>query len=152
MSYVEVCCIVLYSSHKRGHYAGRDGNLVVTDRQLDRLALYSTEGTALLSVNMSLMGKPSSATQLASGELVVVREKANMCVFAANGRDKRIIKETLSKPCCVAQDKDGNFLVLDYDLKTASIYSSQSYTRTSQVSTPRYNLYSIILFLFLYYR
>ena len=83
---------------------------------------------------MSLMGKPSSAAQLKSGDVIIIREKSSMCVFGPNGRDKRVIKETLSKPCCIALDKDSSFLVLDYDLKTAIIFSTATFTKTGQVS------------------
>ncbi len=110
-----------------------DGNLVVTDRQLDRVSIYSSQGKAVLEMNMSLMGKPISGAQLSNGDVVIVREKSSMCVFGPNGKDKRVIKENMSKPCCIAVGADGNFMILDYDMKTVLIFCGKAYTKLGQV-------------------
>ena len=113
-----------------------DGNLVVSDRQLDRVSVYNIMGKSILEMNMSLMGQPISGAQLNSGDIVIVREKSSMCVFGPNGKDKRVIKENMSKPCCIAVNSDGNFLVLDYDMKTIMTFCGKTYAKIGQVRVP----------------
>ena len=113
-----------------------DGSLIVTDRQLDRVCIYNHFGRCTLQINMSLMGKPISGLQLDNRDIVIVREKSSLCVFGPNGKDKRVIKESLSKPCCIALGKEGTFLVLDYDLKAVFIFCTRTYSKVAHIPVP----------------
>ena len=110
-----------------------DDQLVVTDRQLDKVSIYSHEGKLQANICTTLMGKPLCGIQLPSGDIVIVREKPSLCVFGINGNDKRIIKEALSRPCCITLTHDGNFMVLDYDLRVVTTFCGKTFAKLSHV-------------------
>ena len=110
-------------------------HLIVTDRQLERVSLFDAGGKYRGQICTASMGKPLSGAQLPNGDVVIVREKPTLCVFSPHGRDKKILKESLMRPCCVSTTPDGNFMVLDFAQKQVMKFCSNTYTKISEIST-----------------
>ena len=110
-----------------------NGELVVTDRQLDKISTFTDAGERVLDVSVSLMGKPICTTTTHKGELVFSRDKSSVCVFTAEGQHKQVIKDNMSKPCSAALSLDQHLYILDYEQKTVNKYDADTYAKVSHM-------------------
>lgn len=110
-----------------------NGGAVVSDRQLDRVAVFSRQGELLLTVPTTSLGKPISVETTADGDVVFSRDRRSVCVYSSSGQPRRTLKDGLSRPCGVCcGGPDRQLYVLDYASRTVSRYASD-YSRSGVI-------------------
>ena len=114
-------------------FSNERDQVIITDRQLDRITIATPDGKLLSQLNVSLMGKPVCSLTTPSKDLVFTRDKQSICVFTESGQHRFNVKEYLSKPCSLAIDPEDFLYVLDYSAKMVTKISTQTYTKTAQV-------------------
>ena len=109
-----------------------DGNIVVADRQLDRIGIFGPKGDMLKSITTTGVGKPIYAAALPNGDILFTRDKHSICVYSSSGKAKKSVKDNLSKPCSLFLGPDGILYILDYHTKTVTKYD-RKYIRIGHV-------------------
>lgn len=114
----------------------RSENLVLTDRQQDKVSIFERNGDLVDELDVSIIGKPLSAVQVPGNDIIVSREKPTLCIFNLRNQDRRVIKDNLTKPCSLSLAPDGNIMILDYDQKMVTKLCSQTFRKLAQIRTP----------------
>ena len=107
--------------------SGFNDHLVVTDRQLDRVTMYTARGERVQFINTARFGKAVCAVAMSTGDIVFCRDKSSMCVFDSSIRQKHIIRESTARPCNLTVAPNNDLYALDYGLRTVTRFCSKTY-------------------------
>ena len=104
-----------------------DNHLIITDRQLDRVAVYTPQGDRVHFINTTRFGKAVCAVATRTGDIVFCRDKSFVYVFDNNMRQKQIIKESTARPSHLTIAPNDDLYALDYSLRTVTRFCSKTY-------------------------
>ncbi|KAI0227187.1 E3 ubiquitin-protein ligase TRIM71 [Lamellibrachia satsuma] len=104
-----------------------DNHLIVTDRQLDRVTMYTSLGDRVQFINTARFGKAVCAIAMQTGDIVFCRDKSSIYVFDSNIRQKHIIRESTARPSNLTVARNNDLYVLDYGLRTVTRFCGKTY-------------------------